>query len=128
MPVIDIPKYIRQLDILRFKTDDLEVIGEAADPDPYHPTVVQTKDSKVYFMKADNFLVNEDDQLWITDFGGSLTEGWVNPGLMEIEEGDNMGAERSLMRCMIRSIICKRLHQGHKRQRKFAEKEAQGEI
>jgi serine/threonine protein kinase len=52
-------------------------------------------------MKADNFLVDEDDQLWITDFGGSLTEGWINPDLMETEECDIMGAERSLMRCMI---------------------------
>jgi hypothetical protein len=48
MPAIDIPKYIRQLDIFRFNKDDLEVIGEAADPDLYHPPTVQAKDGKVY--------------------------------------------------------------------------------
>jgi hypothetical protein len=48
MPAIDIPKYIRQLDIFRFNKDDLEVIGEAAGPDLYHPPTVQAKDGKVY--------------------------------------------------------------------------------
>jgi tRNA A-37 threonylcarbamoyl transferase component Bud32 len=45
-------------------------------------------------MKADNFLVDENDKLWIIDFGGSYTEGWVNPELAETEEGDDMGAEK----------------------------------
>lgn len=45
-------------------------------------------------MKADNFLVDEDDKLWIIDFGGSYTEGWVDPELAETEQGDDMGAEK----------------------------------
>ena len=41
--------------------------------------------------KADNFMVDEDDSLWIIDFGGSYTEGWVDPELNETEAGDDMG-------------------------------------
>ncbi|KAF2821747.1 hypothetical protein CC86DRAFT_426216 [Ophiobolus disseminans] len=41
--------------------------------------------------KADNFIVDEHDELWIIDFGGSYTEGWVDPELSETVEGDNMG-------------------------------------
>lgn len=29
--------------------------------------------------KADNFLVDREDQLWIIDFGGSYTMGWMDP-------------------------------------------------
>lgn len=41
--------------------------------------------------KADNFMVDEDEQLWIIDFGGSYTEGWVDQDLNETEAGDDMG-------------------------------------
>ena len=44
--------------------------------------------------KSDNFMVDKHDNLWIIDFGGSYTEGWVDPELMETVEGDNMGVER----------------------------------
>lgn len=44
--------------------------------------------------KADNFVVDEDDKLWIIDFGGSYTEGWVDPEKKETLEGDDMGTER----------------------------------
>lgn len=44
--------------------------------------------------KADNYMVDKHDNLWIIDFGGSYTDGWVDPELMETEEGDDMGVER----------------------------------
>lgn len=44
--------------------------------------------------KADNFIVDDQDELWIIDFGGSYTDGWVDPELQETEEGDNMGLEK----------------------------------
>lgn len=44
--------------------------------------------------KADNFMVDKDDKLWIIDFGGSYTEGWVDAELNETEEGDDMGIEK----------------------------------
>jgi hypothetical protein len=44
--------------------------------------------------KADNFMVDADDELWIIDFGGSYTEGWVDPEISETLEGDDMGLEK----------------------------------
>ncbi|KAG8160854.1 hypothetical protein KVR01_009118 [Diaporthe batatas] len=44
--------------------------------------------------KADNFMVDAKDNLWIIDFGGSYTEGWVDPDIAETKEGDNMGVEK----------------------------------
>ncbi|KAK5740811.1 hypothetical protein LTR17_004401 [Elasticomyces elasticus] len=44
--------------------------------------------------KADNFMVDENDELWIIDFGGSYTEGWVDPKLNESMEGDDMGVDK----------------------------------
>jgi serine/threonine protein kinase len=44
--------------------------------------------------KADNFMVDEEDNLWIIDFGGSYTEGWVDPELKETVEGDDMGLRK----------------------------------
>ncbi|KAF1825813.1 uncharacterized protein K489DRAFT_376201 [Dissoconium aciculare CBS 342.82] len=44
--------------------------------------------------KADNFMVDDKDDLWIIDFGGSYTEGWVDPELKETEEGDDMGLRK----------------------------------
>lgn len=44
--------------------------------------------------KADNFMVDKNDNLWMIDFGGSYTEGWVDPELMETLEGDDVGTEK----------------------------------
>jgi tRNA A-37 threonylcarbamoyl transferase component Bud32 len=44
--------------------------------------------------KADNFMVDADSELWIIDFGGSYTEGWVDPEISETVEGDDMGLEK----------------------------------
>ena len=44
--------------------------------------------------KADNFMVDADEELWIIDFGGSYTEGWVDPEISETLEGDDMGLEK----------------------------------
>lgn len=44
--------------------------------------------------KADNFMVDKDDKLWIIDFGGSYTVGWVDEEIMETEKGDDMGLEK----------------------------------
>ncbi|KAH0292567.1 hypothetical protein KCU62_g1919, partial [Aureobasidium sp. EXF-3399] len=44
--------------------------------------------------KADNFMVDKDDKLWIIDFGGSYTEGWIDPELNETVEGDDMGTKK----------------------------------
>ncbi|KAM0704212.1 hypothetical protein Q7P35_008445 [Cladosporium inversicolor] len=44
--------------------------------------------------KADNFLVDKNDKLWIIDFGGSWTEGWIDPEFKETVEGDDMAMEK----------------------------------
>ncbi|KAL6240312.1 hypothetical protein RBB50_012779 [Rhinocladiella similis] len=44
--------------------------------------------------KADNFMVDKNDNLWIIDFGGSYTEGWVDPEVSETKAGDKMGIEK----------------------------------
>lgn len=44
--------------------------------------------------KADNFIVDAEDNLWIIDFGGSYTEGWVDPEIAETKQGDNMGVKK----------------------------------
>ncbi|KAH0171107.1 hypothetical protein KCU82_g4473, partial [Aureobasidium melanogenum] len=44
--------------------------------------------------KADNFMVDKDDKLWIIDFGGSYTEGWIDPNLNETVDGDDMGTRK----------------------------------
>ncbi|KAL1862670.1 hypothetical protein Daus18300_008468 [Diaporthe australafricana] len=44
--------------------------------------------------KADNFIVDAEENLWIIDFGGSYTEGWVDPEIAETENGDNMGVDK----------------------------------
>lgn len=44
--------------------------------------------------KADNFMVDEEDNLWIIDFGGSYTEGWIDPELSETKRGDEMGLDK----------------------------------
>jgi tRNA A-37 threonylcarbamoyl transferase component Bud32 len=44
--------------------------------------------------KADNFMVDKHDDLWIIDFGGSYTEGWVDPEINETVDGDNQGLQK----------------------------------
>lgn len=44
--------------------------------------------------KADNFMVDKHDELWIIDFGGSYTEGWVDPELSDTLEGDEQGLQK----------------------------------
>jgi hypothetical protein len=44
--------------------------------------------------KADNFLVDKHDKLWIIDFGGSWTEGWIDPEIKETVQGDDMAMEK----------------------------------
>ncbi len=44
--------------------------------------------------KADNFLVDASDDLWMIDFGGSYTDGWVEPELCETVEGDDQGLDK----------------------------------
>ena len=44
--------------------------------------------------KADNFMVDAAEELWIIDFGGSYTEGWVDAEISETLEGDEMGLEK----------------------------------
>jgi hypothetical protein len=44
--------------------------------------------------KADNFLVDKYDKLWIIDFGGSYTEGWIDPEIKETVQGDDMAMEK----------------------------------
>lgn len=192
LPVLPMPKYIRNLGIPWFSAKEATVLSESSDPEPYHPSRVKIKDD-IYFLKvvdptqpsptkreirllkrieelglhkhirvprvegllgsgdshveiigflqtdieeptpltklldedvpqakrekwakeserikevlhendivwgdakADNFMVDKHDNLWIIDFGGSYTDGWIDPDLMETEEGDDMGVER----------------------------------
>lgn len=44
--------------------------------------------------KGDNFVVDEAGELWIIDFGGSYTEGWVDQEVVETQKGDDMGVEK----------------------------------
>ncbi|SMQ46706.1 unnamed protein product [Zymoseptoria tritici ST99CH_3D7] len=46
--------------------------------------------------KGDNFMVDKDDKVWIIDFGGSYTEGWVDEKIKETEEGDWQGTGKVL--------------------------------
>lgn len=45
-------------------------------------------------MKPDNILVDDSDDLWFIDFGGSFTYGWVDEDKAETIEGDCQGMER----------------------------------
>jgi len=46
--------------------------------------------------KADNFVLDADEKLWIIDFGGNYTEGWVDAEKAETMEGDEQGIEKIL--------------------------------
>ncbi|KUL86404.1 hypothetical protein ZTR_08147 [Talaromyces verruculosus] len=45
-------------------------------------------------VKPDNILVDDNDDLWFIDFGGSYTYGWVDEDRAETMEGDCQGMER----------------------------------
>lgn len=45
-------------------------------------------------VKPDNILVDDNDDLWFIDFGGSFTYGWVDEDKAETIEGDCQGMER----------------------------------
>lgn len=45
-------------------------------------------------VKPDNILVDDNDDLWLIDFGGSFTYGWVDEDKAETIEGDCQGMER----------------------------------
>lgn len=42
-------------------------------------------------VKAENVLVDQDNNAWITDFGGGYTEVWVDKEIAGTMEGDRMG-------------------------------------
>jgi serine/threonine protein kinase len=42
-------------------------------------------------VKAENILVDQDENAWITDFGGGYTEGWVDERVAGTVEGDLAG-------------------------------------
>ncbi|OAX85527.1 hypothetical protein ACJ72_00065 [Emergomyces africanus] len=45
-------------------------------------------------VKPGNVLIDMDNNLWIIDFGGSYTPGWVDKKLMETMEGDLQGLSK----------------------------------
>ncbi|KAG9506612.1 hypothetical protein J7337_000145 [Fusarium musae] len=45
-------------------------------------------------VKADNVLIGQDNNAWVTDFGGGYTKGWVDKEVAETMEGDRMGMVR----------------------------------
>ncbi|EXM09684.1 hypothetical protein FOIG_00033 [Fusarium odoratissimum NRRL 54006] len=42
-------------------------------------------------VKAENVLIDQDSNAWVTDFGGGYTKGWVDKEVAETMEGDRMG-------------------------------------
>lgn len=44
--------------------------------------------------KPDNILVGADDNLWIIDFGGGYTHGWVDEDKEGTMEGDSQALSR----------------------------------
>ncbi|KAB8201829.1 hypothetical protein BDV34DRAFT_228899 [Aspergillus parasiticus] len=46
--------------------------------------------------KPDNVLVDVDDNLWIIDFGGGVTEGWVDGDKADSREGDLQALSKSI--------------------------------
>ncbi|KAI3585796.1 hypothetical protein IWW34DRAFT_798971 [Fusarium oxysporum f. sp. albedinis] len=42
-------------------------------------------------VKAENVLIDQDSNAWVTDFGGGYTKGWVDKEVAVTMEGDRMG-------------------------------------
>ena len=45
-------------------------------------------------VSPNNMIIDEDENVWIIDFGGGYTEGWVEPEDRETKKGDLQGLER----------------------------------
>ncbi|KAF5555234.1 kinase-like domain-containing protein [Fusarium napiforme] len=45
-------------------------------------------------VKAENVLIDQDNNTWVTDFGGGYTRGWIDKEVAETMEGDLMGMAR----------------------------------
>ena len=45
-------------------------------------------------VKPENILIDENDDLWFIDFGGSFTPGWVDEDKAETVKGDCQGMNR----------------------------------
>lgn len=45
-------------------------------------------------MKSDNILVDKSDEIWMIDFGGGYTRGWVDSEIAETVEGDRQGLQK----------------------------------
>lgn len=80
--------------------------------------------------KADNFMVDASDDLWIIDFGGSYTEGWVDPELQETREGDEMGVEKivNALRNPVKNICDADEDSGTQRQEDAGSKEQNSKV
>lgn len=46
--------------------------------------------------KADNILIDVQNNAWVIDFGGSYTVGWVDTGLAGTPDGDLQGLSKIL--------------------------------
>jgi serine/threonine protein kinase len=53
--------------------------------------------------KADNFIVDASSSLWIIDFAGSYTEGWVDPRLVRRLRVMIWGSRRCRLRLRVRT-------------------------
>lgn len=42
-------------------------------------------------VKPENMLLDEQDDIWLIDFGGGFTHGWIDGEKMETKEGDLQG-------------------------------------
>lgn len=45
-------------------------------------------------VSPNNMIIDEDENVWIIDFGGGYTEGWVEPEDRETKKGDLQGLKR----------------------------------
>lgn len=45
-------------------------------------------------VKAENVLLNQDSNAWVTDFGGGYTREWIDKEVAETMEGNRMGMAR----------------------------------
>jgi tRNA A-37 threonylcarbamoyl transferase component Bud32 len=58
--------------------------------------------------KPDNIIIDEDDNVWLIDFGGGFTEPWVDMELYESCEGDLQALGRIKDKLAVR-MRCSRL-------------------